>query len=63
MAVREIKTTLALDGEKQYKASLDEAYRAMRVLGSEMKATNAASSALIALSSCGSIRGSPDLIS
>lgn len=42
MATREIKTTLALDGEKQYKASLDEAYRAMRVLGSEMKATNAA---------------------
>ena len=40
--VREIKTTLALDGEKQYKSSLDEAYRAMRVLGSEMKATSAA---------------------
>lgn len=42
MAAREIKTTLALDGEKQYKASLDDAYRAMRVLGSEMKATSAA---------------------
>ncbi len=42
MAVREIKTRLALDGEKQYKASLDEAYRAMRILGREMKMTNAA---------------------
>lgn len=37
MAEREIKTTLALDGEKAFKASMDEAYRGMKVLGSEMK--------------------------
>ena len=38
---REIKTTLALDGEKQFKTSMDEAYRAMKVLGSEMKLNTA----------------------
>lgn len=38
---REIKTTLALDGEKQFKASMDEAYRSMKVLGSEMKVNTA----------------------
>ena len=36
-AEREIKTTLALDGEKAFKSSMDEAYRGMKVLGSEMK--------------------------
>lgn len=41
MAAREIKTTLALDGEKQFKAGMDEAYRAMKVLGSEMKLNTA----------------------
>lgn len=41
MAVREIKTTLALDGEKQFKAGMDDAYRAMKVLGSEMKVNTA----------------------
>lgn len=41
-AERVIKTTLALDGEKQYKESLDSAYRSMRVLGSELKAADAA---------------------
>jgi len=38
---REIKTTLAIDGEKQFKAAMDEAYRGMRVLGSEMKLNTA----------------------
>lgn len=38
---REIKTTLALDGEKEFKASLDEAYRGIKVLGSEMKLNTA----------------------
>ena len=38
---REIKTTLALDGEKAFKAGMDEAYRAMRVFGSEMKLNTA----------------------
>lgn len=41
MAAREIKTTLALDGEKQFKAGMDDAYRAMKVLGSELKANTA----------------------
>ncbi len=41
MAAREIKTTLALDGEKQFKAGMDDAYRAMKVLGSEMKVNTA----------------------
>lgn len=38
---REIKTTLALDGEKQFKAAMDEAFRGMKVLGSEMKLNTA----------------------
>lgn len=41
MAAREIKTTLALDGEKQFKAGMDDAYRAMKTLGSEMKLNTA----------------------
>lgn len=36
-AVREIKTTLAIDGEKKFKEALDQAYRGMKVLGSEMR--------------------------
>ncbi len=38
---REIKTTLALDGEKAFKQGLDDASRQLRVLGSEMKANTA----------------------
>ena len=38
---REIKTTLAIDGEKQFKAAMDEAFRGMKVLGSEMKLNTA----------------------
>jgi phage-related protein len=38
---REIKTTLAIDGEKQFKAAMDEAYRGLKVLGSEMKLNTA----------------------
>jgi phage-related protein len=38
---REIKTTLALDGEKEFKAAMDEAYRGLKVLGSEMKLNTA----------------------
>ena len=41
MAAREIKTTLALDGEKQFKAGMDDAYRSMKVLGSELKLNTA----------------------
>lgn len=41
MATREIKTTLALDGEKQFNSAISEAGRNMRVLGSEMKAATA----------------------
>ena len=41
MAAREIKTTLALDGEKQFKAGMSEAYNAMKVLGSELKLNTA----------------------
>ena len=41
MAAREIKTTLALDGEKLFKAGMDDAYRAMKVLGSEAKLNTA----------------------
>ncbi|ABO51108.1 hypothetical protein Dred_2598 [Desulforamulus reducens MI-1] len=39
---REIKTTLALDGEKKFKQELQNASRQLRVLGSEMKANTAA---------------------
>ncbi len=38
---REIKTTLAIDGEKQTKAAIDEFYRGLKVLGSEMKLNTA----------------------
>ena len=36
--VREIKTTLALDGEKAFNAALREAEREMRVMNAELKA-------------------------
>ncbi len=42
MNKREIKTTLALDGEKEFKKGLAEAQREMRVLDSESKAVTAA---------------------
>lgn len=38
---REIKTTLALDGEKKFKQGLDAAARQLRVLDSELKANTA----------------------
>ena len=38
MPVREIKTTLSLDGEKEFKKELESAGREMRVLQSELKA-------------------------
>lgn len=38
---REIKTTLALDGEKAFREAMSEAAREMRVLNSEMKASTA----------------------
>lgn len=41
MAVREIKTTVALDGEKAYNKALSDLQRNMRIFGSEMKATTA----------------------
>lgn len=41
MAAREIKTTLAIDGEQAFKRGMDEAYRAMKVLGSELKLNTA----------------------
>lgn len=42
MAVkREIRTTLALDGENEYKKALGEAQRGLRVLGSELKLASA----------------------
>ncbi len=39
---REIKTTLALDGEKEFKKGLEDAQRQMRVLSSESKAVTSA---------------------
>ena len=39
---REIKTTLALDGDKAFKDAMSDAAREMRVLNSEMKASTAA---------------------
>lgn len=42
MAVREIRTTLALDGEQKFKQSMQDAAREMRVLGSEMRANTSA---------------------
>ena len=41
MAVREIKTTLSLDGEKEFNRAISEAGRGMRVMASEMKAAAA----------------------
>ena len=41
MAVREIKTTLTLDGEKEFNRAISEAGRGMRVMASEMKAAAA----------------------
>lgn len=42
MPTREIKTTLALDGEKKFKQELQAAARELRVLGSETKANTSA---------------------
>lgn len=42
MSKREIKTTLAVDGEKKYKQALSDAGRQIRVLGSELNATTSA---------------------
>lgn len=41
MSVREIKTTIAVDGEKKFKAALDDAGRSLRVMGADMKAAAA----------------------
>ena len=41
MAIREIKATLALDGEKKFKSELDEAYRSLRVMDTGLKAIEA----------------------
>lgn len=41
MAIREIKATLALDGEKKFKAELDEASRSLRVMDTGLKAIEA----------------------
>lgn len=37
MAVREIKTTIALDGEKEFKRAMADAAREMRLMGAELK--------------------------
>ena len=37
----EVKTKLVLDGEKEYKAALNDAYRQLRILRSELKAESA----------------------
>lgn len=42
MATREIKTTIALDGEQKFKQALSAATREMRVMESELKAVSAA---------------------
>lgn len=42
MAVREIKTTIALDGEQKFKQAIAGATREMRVMESELKAVTAA---------------------
>lgn len=42
MATREIKTTIALDGEQQFKKALADASREMRVMESEAKSLSAA---------------------
>ena len=41
MAVREIKTRLSIDGERQFKEALSDAQREMRTLNSEMKVAKA----------------------
>lgn len=41
MAIREIKATLALDGEKKFKSALDEASRSLRVMDTGLKAVEA----------------------
>lgn len=41
MPVREIRTRISLDGEKEFKTALADAQRAMRVMGSELKAASA----------------------
>ena len=41
MAIREIKATLALDGEKKFKAELDEASRSIRIAETGLKAIEA----------------------
>ena len=42
MANREIKTTLAIDGEAKFKQSLQSVDREMRTLSSELAATTSA---------------------
>ena len=42
MGVREIKTTIAIDGERQFSSALREAQRGLRVLQSELKAESSA---------------------
>lgn len=42
MPTREIKTTIAIDGEKKFKSALDEAQRSLRVMQAELKAETAA---------------------
>ena len=41
MAVREIRTRISLDGDREFNAALKEAQRSMRVMGSELKAASA----------------------
>ncbi|HBV86881.1 MAG TPA: hypothetical protein DEF42_09590 [Desulfosporosinus sp.] len=41
MAVREIRTTLALDGEQKFKQEMQAAARELRLLGSEMRLNTA----------------------
>lgn len=42
MATREIKTTIAIDGEKQFKSALSEAQRSLRVMQADLKAETSA---------------------
>ena len=41
MAVREIKTSIALDGEKEFKQAIADINRNMRVMSADLKATEA----------------------
>ena len=41
MAVREIKTSISLDGEKEFRDAVNDANRAMRVMNAELKAIGA----------------------